>query len=140
MQAWLIAFDIILLVVMSLQDWKTHTIKMYQSFLFLVMSLVASNPQYLIETFAFAIILWLICREVMIAQGDRKILIGLTLQLGIYYGFAILALTVLLTFTLVRVLRRPIPMIPFIFISFIFFLIFPLIDFQVYQFSFSLTQ
>jgi hypothetical protein len=112
--------NILVLCKLALLDIKYHAVPKIATAGFILGSLFITTPQYLIQAAGISIIVYAISRELSIGNGDKKIIFGLTLQLGWLFGITLLLfMLVVLCLQLLQEEKKPIPLIPVILIGYI---------------------
>jgi hypothetical protein len=120
--ALIIFLNLAFLARYAVYDIKTHSIPRIATLAFVIFSLLLTNLSFFIQAILVCIIMYLITRTVVMGTGDRKIIFGLTLQYGGMLGFILLGTVVLILYLRGRN-KKPLPLIPVIFVVYIFWLI-----------------
>jgi hypothetical protein len=118
-----VIFNIIYLGLLAWMDWKTHTVPKIATALYVLCSFVYAmytNPIFILHAVIIAVIMYFVVRNITICTGDRKIIFGLVLQLGAYFGLLIFAISAAVLYLKeVYGNKNPIPLIPVIWIVYI---------------------
>jgi hypothetical protein len=117
-----IFLNIAFLGLMALRDVRTHTVPYYATFIYVICSLLLTNPLYLLQAMMLCLVMYgYVGGKVLhIGNGDRKIIFGLTLQLGWLFGLTILAfIFVVVILKRLQDDKQPVPLVPVILIAYI---------------------
>jgi len=110
-----ILINIIFLGYYSIYDIKTHTIPKRATLIFLIVSLYMSNVYFIFETVSIILLIVMLENAVHLGSGDKKIVIGLSLQYGMFIGLGCLFASIVV----MSAIRKAIPLIPVIYGTYI---------------------
>ena len=112
---------------LAVRDIKTHSVPFYATFFYIIGSLLVTNLYYLLGAVCITVLMLMIdpIMKSSIGPADKKILFGLTLQLGWTVTVVFLGIVVFMLFWKKATQKsdikhsQPVPLIPFILIGYI---------------------
>ena len=121
-ELFVIFLNIAFLGKLAMRDRFVYNVPYYTTLIFVVFSFCLTSPIKLLEGFCISLVmyLWIRMAGMKLGSGDRKIVFGLTLQLGWFFGVCILLFIVCLL--LVRKVEHHsgrLPLIPVILVVYI---------------------
>ena len=130
----IIFLNIAALGILAVRDIKTHGVPYYATFFYIVGSLLVTNWYYLLGAVCVAGLMFMIdpILKSTLGPADKKILFGLTLQLGWTVAVAMLGIVIFVLFWKKATQKsdikqpQPVPLIPFILIGYILWVFYAL--------------